>query len=85
MPRILTTSPNLILKVAFQLGHEVPTKLQLLYIGVFAFVVAGLVQLLDDKDRFFSSDITKITVYEWGIYIGITFSGNKTKYCIIMF
>ena len=63
----------------FQLGHEVSTPLQLLYIGVFGIIVAGLVQFLDEKDRFFSSNISEITAVEWGIYIGIAFSGNKQE------
>ena len=54
-----------------------PKRLQLLYIGIFAFIIAGFVEFLDEKDRFFSSDISKITAVEWGIYIGLSFSGDK--------
>ena len=63
----------------FQLGHEVSTPLQLLYIGVFGIIVAGLVQFLDEKDRFFSSNISQITVVEWGMYIGVALSGTKQE------
>ena len=38
--------------------------------------MAGFVELLDETDRLFYSDITKITDGEWGIYIGIVCSGN---------
>ena len=59
------------------MGNEVSTTLQLLYVGAFAFLVAGFVEFLDERDRFFTPNIIKITAYEWGIYIGISFSGNK--------
>ena len=61
------------------MGNEVSTTLQLLYVGVFAFLVAGFVEFLDERDRFFTPNIIKITAYEWGIYIGISFSGNKAS------
>ena len=60
----------------FQIGNEVSTTLQLLYIAIFAFLVAGFVEFLDEKDRFFTPDIVKITAYEWGLYIGISCSGK---------
>jgi len=58
-----------------KIGNEVSTTLQLLYIAIFAFLVAGFVEFLDEKDRFFTPDIVKITAYEWGLYIGISCSG----------
>ena len=58
------------------MGNEVSTTLQLLYIGVFAFLAAGVVEFIDERDRFFTLNIIKITPYEWGIYIGLSFSGN---------
>ena len=69
--------------IFFQLGNEVSTTLQLLYIGIFAFMAAGLVEFLDEKDRFFTPNITKITAYEWAIYIGIACSGTKILYSAI--
>ena len=50
-----------------------------MYIGVFGIIVAGLVQFLDEKDRFFSSNISEITVGERGMYIGVALSGEKQK------
>ena len=49
--------------------------MQLLYIGISAFVVAGFVEFLDEKDRFFTPKILEITIYEWGLYIGIACLG----------
>ena len=59
----------------FQIGNDVSTILQLLYIGISAFVVAGFVEFLDEKDRFFTPKILEITIYEWGLYIGIACLG----------
>ena len=41
--------------------------------------MAGFVEFLDERDRFFTPNIIKITAYEWGIYIGIAFSGNEIE------
>ena len=49
--------------------------MQLLYIGISAFVVAGFVEFLDEKDRFFTHKILEITIYEWGLYTGIACLG----------
>ena len=65
------------------MGNEVSTTLQLLYVGVFAFLVAGFVEFLDERDRFFTPNIIKITAYEWGIYIGIAFSGTENSLHIL--
>ena len=63
------------LLLQFQIGNDVSTILQLLYIGISAFVVAGFVEFLDEKDRFFTAKILEITIYEWGLYIGIACLG----------
>ena len=60
----------------FQIGSDVSTQLQLLSIAVFAFFVAGFVQFLDERDRFFSPKFVEITVYEWGLYLGISCLGR---------
>ena len=65
------------------MGNEVSTTLQLLYVGVFAFLIAGFVEFLDERDRFFTPNIIKITAYEWGIYIGIAFSGDENSLHIL--
>jgi len=61
--------------VAAKLGDEVPTNVRLLYIGISSFVVAGLAEFVDDRDRIFTSNIINITAYEWGVYIGLACNG----------
>ena len=59
-----------------QLGDEVATATKLFYVGVFGFIMAGAAQFLDDTDRFFSSNITNITILEWAYHVGISISGK---------
>jgi len=61
--------------ICSKIGSDVSTQLQLLSIAVFAFFVAGFVQFLDERDRFFSPKFVEITVYEWGLYLGISCLG----------
>ena len=53
---------------------------QLFYMGLLGFVIAVFCEFLDEKDRFFTPQITEITPYEVGIYLGIGFIGNTYKY-----
>ena len=62
--------------ISIQLGNEVATATKLFYVGVFGFLMAGAAQFLDETDRFFTSNITKITVLEWAYHVGISISGN---------
>ena len=59
-----------------QLGNEVPTATKLFYVGVFGFIMAGAAQFLDETDRFFTPNITNITILEWAYHVGISISGK---------
>ena len=59
-----------------QLGDEVTTAAKLLYVGVFGFIMSGIVPFLDETDRFFSSNIIDISVLEWVYHVGISISGK---------
>ena len=52
------------------------TSVQLLYIGFGALIVAGLSDFVDEKDRFFSPDISEITAFEWGVCVGVGLMGK---------
>jgi len=51
--------------------------LKVFYIGCGAFIVAIVCQFFDENDRFFSKEITEITLTEYGIFVGIAMIGNK--------
>ena len=52
------------------------TAAKLLYVGVFGFIMSGIVPFLDESDRFFSSHIIDISVLEWVYHVGISISGK---------
>ena len=52
------------------------TAAKLLYVGVFGFIMSGIVPFIDEKDRFFSSNIIDISVLEWVYHVGISISGK---------
>ena len=68
-----------------QLGDDVSTTTKLFYIGVFGFIFAGIVQPLDETDRFFSSNIKDISSLEWVYHIGVSFAGLNCGINILIF
>ena len=68
-----------------QLGDDVSTTTKLFYIGVFGFIFAGIVQPLDETDRFFSSNIKDISSLEWVYHIGVSFTGLNCVIIILIF
>ena len=54
-----------------------PTTVRLLYIGISAFIVAALAEMVDEKDRIFTPKIIDITTYEWGVYVGLACNGKS--------
>ncbi len=57
-------------------NNRVPVTVQLLYIGMSSFVIAGCCQFVDERDRFFSPNIKDILGYQWGICVGIAVIGD---------
>ena len=68
-----------------QLGDDISTTTKLFYIGVFGFIFAGIVQPLDETDRFFSSNIKDISSLEWVYHIGVSFTGLNFVIIIVIF
>lgn len=58
-----------------KVGKDVSTTIQLFYIAIAAMVIAGLCTFIDEKDRFFTTNITQITAYEWGICVAVACVG----------
>ena len=59
----------------------VPITVQLFYIGFFGFIVALLCQVIDENDRFFSSQITEIPLRDLGIALGVGSIGLFGFFC----
>ncbi len=57
---------------------------QLLYIGTGGLIVAGLCQFVDENDRFFTSKISEIPGYQWGVCIGVACIGDQPKLIVIV-
>lgn len=77
---IFSASNNIVIA---KIGQQVPKNVQLLYIGFFGLIVACFCQLLDENDRFFSSQITEIPLTDIGVAMGVGSIGLFGFFCTV--
>lgn len=61
--------------ITTKIKKEVTSVLQLLYMAMFALFISGFLPFIDYTDHFFTSKMTDITPYDWGLYVAVSCSG----------
>ena len=67
---------KLISTIYFFQEKEVPSSVQLFYIGVFVFIMSIFFEFIDEEDKFFTPEIGEIPPVDIAICLGVGSIGN---------